>query len=283
MWFCPTGHCMQLSCFLFINRKWEQDKLEFQDKLYYFNALDYPIQILLFPEGGDLTPYTRERSNAYAKENGLPCYQYCFHPRTTGFIYAMNALRDGKLDAVYDLTIGYPDALPKTELDAVKGFFPKEVHYHTKEWNNEDIPEDEEGMKAWLKERWAEKEVRLREFYTHSEFREIESDQYDNEHLSNGHMSGDNTVTHHSSQKSPEVHLPKNIPYLLYSIFIFISTNAILIIPLIYVPYFWAYMIFCCFFLAWLTRRGLSKFVMHSKRREVEAALRSSKHYDPPK
>ena len=84
---------MQLSCFLFINRRWEQDKLEFQDKLYYFNAIDYPIQILLFPEGGDLTPRTRERSHAYADTNNLPRYHYCFHPRTTGFKYAMNALR----------------------------------------------------------------------------------------------------------------------------------------------------------------------------------------------
>lgn len=285
---------MQLSCFLFINRRWEQDKLEFQNKLYYFNAIDYPIQILLFPEGGDLTPRTRERSDAYAKSNNLPRYHYCFHPRTTGFKYAMNALRDGKFDAVYDITIGYPDALPKTEVDAFKGFYPREVHFHVKGYDNEDIPEDEEGMATWLKARWTEKEERLKEFYTHQEFRDIPSDRptsesnnqqpdlangYDQNHpLTNGHAA----TKHPDAKKSPETHLPRNIPFLLYSIFIFISTNAILILPFVYVSYFWAYMLFSCLFLVWVSCRGLSKFVMASKWKEVERSIKSSRHYKPP-
>lgn len=271
---------MQWSCFLFITRKWEQDRLEFQNKLYYFNAIDYPLQILLFPEGGDLTPRMRERSNAYAKQNDLPCYQYCFHPRTTGFNYVMNALRDGKLDAVYDITIGYPDALPKTELDAYRGFYPREVHFHVRSYDNEDIPEDEEGMKKWLADRWGEKEERLRNFYTFSEFRDTVSDNsYTNKDqpLTNGLAAND----HHSTVRSPEVHLPRNIPYLLYSIFIFISTNAVLIIPFLYVPYFWVYMVLCCCFLAWVTYRDLSKFVMGPKWKELEKALQTSKRNKP--
>jgi hypothetical protein len=38
----------------------------------------------------------------------------------------------GHVDAVYDMTIAYPDGLPQSELDLVKGCFPKEIHVHTK-------------------------------------------------------------------------------------------------------------------------------------------------------
>ena len=279
---------MQLSCFLFISRKWERDRTEFQNKLYYFNAIDYPIQILLFPEGGDLTPHSRKRSDDYAKKNDLPRYQYCIHPRTTGFNYVMNALRDGGLDAVYDITIGYPDALPKTEVDPYRGFYPKEVHFHVRSFDNEDIPEDEEGMKEWLGDRWSEKEERLRDFYTHSEFRDAVSDDAHaskDEPLTNGHVANNiatnNIASHRSTERSAEVYLPRNIPYLLYSIFIFVSTNAILIIPTLYVPYFWLYMLFCCLFLAWVTYKDLSTFVMSPKWKEVENAIRSSKRNKP--
>lgn len=269
---------MQLSCFLFISRKWEMDRTEFKNKLYYFNAINYPIQILLFPEGGDLTDRSRERSNKFAEKNNLPHYQYCLHPRTTGFNYVMNALRDGRLDAVYDVTIGYPDTLPKTEVDTYNGFYPKEVHFHIRSFDNQDIPEDEEGMKKWLGDRWREKEVQLRDFYTYSEFRDHVSEDASNgrDSLSNGH-----SATYQRTRRSPEVHLPRNIPYLLYSIFIFISTNAVLIIPFIYIPYFWVYMLFCCFFLAWLTYRDLSKFVMSPVWKDVERAIESSARNKP--
>ena len=191
---------------------------------------------------------------------------------------------------MYDITIGYPDALPKTEVDAMKGFYPREVHFHIKGYDSGEIPEDGEGMGAWLQARWAEKEERLKEFYTHQEFREIPSDApplADDPHLAdrpdpdrpliNGHSS----TKHHDAKTSPETHLPRNIPFLLYSIFIFISTNAILVLPFVYVPYFWAYMLFSCFFLAWGAYTGLGRFIMAPKRKEVEKAIKSSKHYDP--
>ena len=274
---------MQLSCFLFINRKWEQDKREFERKLYYFNTIDYPLQLLLFPEGGDLTVKTRARSDQFARENSLPCYRYCFHPRTTGFNYIMDALRDGGLDAVYDVTIAYPDLLPKTELDAWKGFYPCEVHFHVKSYTNEDIPEDEDGKKAWLTERWAEKEQRLKEFYTHKEFREVGVNDRNgvNDCNSVNDCNGVNDRVNevlNRSKRSPEVVKPHNIPFLLYSIFIFISTNAVLIIPLLYVPYFWLYMLCCAVYQVLRGYWGLSEYVMRPKLKDVEQAIQRSKY-----
>jgi len=39
---------------------------------------------------------------------------------------------DKQMKAVYDLTIGYPDLLPQSEMDALRGVFPKNVHFHIK-------------------------------------------------------------------------------------------------------------------------------------------------------
>lgn len=278
-----SGHCMQLSCFFFISRKWEQDRLEFQKKLQYFNAIDYPVQLLLFPEGGDLTPKTREISDKFADENNLPRYSYSFHPRTTGFNYIMSLLREGGLDAVYDISIGYPDILPKTEVDAWNGIYPKEVHFHIKSYEDRDIPEDEDGMKKWLKERWQEKEARMKDFYTHLEFKDppVETDDshqngnVPNNPLQNGHVPNG---TKHTLQRSPEVIKPHNIFYLLYSIFIIVSTNIILIVPWMYLPYFSFYM-FCSFvFMMYRGYCDYSQYVMSFKEKEIEEMLRKSKY-----
>lgn len=39
---------------------------------------------------------------------------------------------DKQINAVYDLTVGYPDVIPQNEIDALRGVFPKNVHFHIK-------------------------------------------------------------------------------------------------------------------------------------------------------
>lgn len=267
---------MQMCSFLFVLRRWEQDRLEFERKLYYFNAIGYPLQLLLFPEGGDLTPRTMQRSNDFARENKLPAYQYCIHPRTTGFLYVMNAMRDGGLDAVYDMTIAYPDKLPKTELDMGRGHFPREVHFHVRAYENSNIPEEQEPLKEWLNRRWEEKEARLKEFYTHKEFRDPAPSSSNDKSMGNG-----STL---ASVKSPEVRRAHNIPFLIYSVFVVSLTNALMLVPLVYVPYFWLYMLICLVHLLWLGRGrnvDLSDYVMKPKLAETRRAIHNSKYNTP--
>ena len=177
---------MQFMCHIFVTRKWEKDQPELCEKIYYLNGLDYPVQLLLFPEGGDLTYKTKKRSDDYADENGLPQYTYCLHPRTTGFVYIMNALRSGGLDAVYDVTIGYPDIIAKTEVEFGKGIIPREVHFHMRSYDAKDLPEDDDGLAKWCKDRWREKEERLTDFYTHREFRECVPEKRNHDDKMNG-------------------------------------------------------------------------------------------------
>ena len=158
-------------CHIFVSRRWELDEQEFRKKLFYYNALDLPVQLLLFPEGGDLTEKSKAKSHTYADTNGLKRYEHCLHPRARGFIYLMGALRSGQLDAVYDITVGYPDALAKTEGDFARGgCIPRDIHYNIRHFRPEDLPSDEEGLTQWLAEQWKEKEESLKLFHAHKRF-----------------------------------------------------------------------------------------------------------------
>ena len=53
------------------------------------------FQILLFPEGTDLTPRTKTRSDKFAQANGFELYEYVLHPRTTGFTFFVQQMREG--------------------------------------------------------------------------------------------------------------------------------------------------------------------------------------------
>ena len=272
---------MQFSNFLFIKRRWESDEKEFYNKLYYLNCIGSPCQLLLFPEGGDMTYKTKKRSDTYADENGLSRYQYCLHPRTTGFVYVMNALRSGGLDAVYDVTIGYPDVLPKTEIELVKGMMPREVHFHIKCYDDKDLPRDDEELGQWCKDRWEEKEERLKQFYTHKEFRDVLSTCDIQTRLSDGnsnsHIHHHNGITNGNATmftKAREAMLQKNYLYFLYSVFIFASTNFLMYISTC-IPYATVYL-FLSFFaqlLFSLYGGGLDKIMLYFKRKEIEDAF----------
>lgn len=49
------GWAMQVACFVFIQRRWEDDKKHLENMLDYFCDIREPLQLLLFPEGTDLT------------------------------------------------------------------------------------------------------------------------------------------------------------------------------------------------------------------------------------
>lgn len=58
-------------------------------------------------------------------------YEYVLHPRTTGFVFmATQLMEKNSLDAVYDVTLIYPDVVPQTEKTLLSGHFPKEVKVH---------------------------------------------------------------------------------------------------------------------------------------------------------
>ncbi|KAM6459945.1 lysocardiolipin acyltransferase 1 [Liasis olivaceus] len=160
------GWAMQVAAFIFIQRKWEEDKHHFEKMLDYFCDIHEPLQLLIFPEGTDLTDETKARSDTFAEKNGLQKYEYVLHPRTTGFTFIVDRLRDGNnLDAIHDITVAYPQNIPQTEKHLLYGNFPKEIHFHVCRYPVESLPASREDLQLWCQKRWEEKEKRLRQFY----------------------------------------------------------------------------------------------------------------------
>ncbi|XP_069684774.1 lysocardiolipin acyltransferase 1-like isoform X2 [Periplaneta americana] len=166
-----AGWVMQMNCFLYIHRRWERDKALLERALDYFRDIGHSCQILLFPEGTDLTAGSRERSHQFASKHSLERYYQVLHPKTTGFVFLAQRMRqNGQLDAVYDITVGYPRTRPQAEIDIMKGNFPEEVHFTITRFSSSSLPSGEEELKDWLANRWKIKEQILTKFYTSGSF-----------------------------------------------------------------------------------------------------------------
>ncbi|XP_012265630.2 lysocardiolipin acyltransferase 1-like [Athalia rosae] len=165
------GWVMQINGFLYITRHWDEDRGRLSGSLDYLVALGRRCQLLIFPEGTDLTPDSKKKSNNYASKHGLPKYDYTLHPKTTGFSYLVRHLHQAEyLDAVYDLTIAYPDYVPQSEVDLVRGKLPKEVHFHVERIPATDVPKDDSMLRQWLENRWHHKEASLEQFSKRKSF-----------------------------------------------------------------------------------------------------------------
>lgn len=162
---------MQMNGFLYITRHWEEDRGRLSRTLDYLIALGSRTQLLIFPEGTDLTKSSKEKSDKYALQHYLPQYNYTLHPKTTGFAYlAQHLQRASYLDAVYDLTIAYPDYIPQSEIDLIRGRLPDEVHFHIRRISSADIPTQDSTLRKWLENRWSDKESILEQFYERKTF-----------------------------------------------------------------------------------------------------------------
>ena len=168
---------MQIRNFFFMTRRWSKDEAELKWKLNYLKATNSKYHILLFPEGTDLNLKSFVKSTKFAEERKYPQYEYVLHPKVTGFMYTMKALKEYKIDTVYDVTVGYPDLFAPEEVDfIVKRQIPREIHYHITCFDASKVPDADDEMEEWLRQRWKEKEERLRLFYAHREFHELPVD-----------------------------------------------------------------------------------------------------------
>lgn len=131
--------------FLFMNRKWEHDRVNLINTLKELdanarglgplssnnpvktnndsvinwnsgahpsvrekrtNANCWPYNFLLFPEGTNLTADTRSKSLKYARKVNKQPFKHLLLPHVTGLRFTLETL-EPSLDAVYDVTIGY--------------------------------------------------------------------------------------------------------------------------------------------------------------------------------
>ncbi|XP_063924992.1 lysocardiolipin acyltransferase 1-like [Zophobas morio] len=165
------GWVMQMACFVYIKRCWLLDKITLQKAVDYFADLSYKYSLLVFPEGTDFTKSTKSKSDSYARKHGIQTYDYVLHPRTTGFVFlTQQMLSRQAVDAVYDVTLVYPDVVPQNEAILLKGDFPKQIKVHLVRYPSAVLPRTEQGLRDFLEKRWLDKERTLREYHMTGQF-----------------------------------------------------------------------------------------------------------------
>jgi len=175
------GWIMAMSRFIFLQRRWSEDSCTFDRMMQYYNETreaDGARQILLFPEGTNMAPSARQKSDLYAVENNVAKYKHLLHPRTSGFVHLAYGLREKNLlSSVYDLTIAYPDIVPTSEMDLVRGKIPRRVHVHVARYPVQQVPSTYVGLEKWIQEIWRDKEKLLERFAATKEFIPISQEQ----------------------------------------------------------------------------------------------------------
>jgi len=164
---------MSLARFVFLKRDWTEDRKTMDDMMDYFATTkdEGAKQILLFPEGTDLTPESRAKSKQFAEKNNVKEYKNLLHPRTAGFVHLVHGMMERhSLNAVYDCTIAYPHITPHTETDIMRGNIPGRVNIHIVRYPLPQVPTTFVGLEKWLQELWQQKEGLLTKFKETKEF-----------------------------------------------------------------------------------------------------------------
>lgn len=160
------GWGMQFAQFIFLKRKWEQDKPRMAAHLQKFNNPKDPMWLMMFPEGTNLADSTREASKEWAEKNGIDDMRHMLLPRSTGLHFILQELRQ-TVDYVYDCTIAY-EGVPRGEFaqdiftvgaSYFGGRPPKSVNMYWRRFRVSSIPlENPKTFELWLRSRWIEKD-----------------------------------------------------------------------------------------------------------------------------
>ena len=163
---------MQCLWYIFISRKWAVDEKLIKDGIEYYADTGLPVQLLVFPEGTDLSPSNKEKGHRFADKNGLQKYNYVLHPRTKGFCLCVQELQKfrGPPPTLVNISVGYLGEMPQNEKDLSAGRLPSEIHFFSEQEPLMSLPSDEQGLTKWVQELWQKKEKQLERFYKNKKF-----------------------------------------------------------------------------------------------------------------
>ena len=172
------GWGMQMSQFIFMKRNWEQDKPNMQKHLAKLRRHNDPMWLMLFPEGTNLAPDTRDKSRAWARKTGVKDMQHVLLPRSTGLQFCLQELK-GSMDYLYDCTIAYKGVgrgqyaqdVFSLKASYLEGKPPEAVHIYWRRFPISSIPlQDHDLFGKWLAARWREKDYLLEMWHRKGQF-----------------------------------------------------------------------------------------------------------------
>ena len=160
------GWGMQFAQFIFLKRKWQDDKPGLAAHMQKLNKSNDPMWLMMFPEGTNLASSTRETSRKWAQKNGIKDGKHTLLPRSTGLQFMLQSLRDS-VEYLYDCTIAY-EGVPHGEFaqdiftvgaSYFGGRPPKSVNMYWRRFRIKSIPlDDSKQFELWLRSRWIEKD-----------------------------------------------------------------------------------------------------------------------------
>ena len=160
------GWGMQFAQFIFLKRRWEDDKPGLARHMQRLNKPNEPMWLMMFPEGTNLASCTREKSGKWAEKNGIRDMKHGLLPRSTGMHFMLQELRQ-TVDYVYDCTIAYegvPHGTFAQDIFTVGASYlggrpPKSVNMYWRRFRVNTIPlDDPKKFELWLRLRWREKD-----------------------------------------------------------------------------------------------------------------------------
>ncbi|MCJ1439218.1 hypothetical protein MMC27_008609 [Xylographa pallens] len=161
------GWGIQLSQFIFMKRNWEKDKPHLAAHLQKLNNPADPMWLLIFPEGTNLAPDTRQRSALWAGTQGITDMHHLLLPRSTGLQFCLQQLHR-TVPYIYDCTIAYEGVkhgqyaqdIFTIQQAYLKGQPPKSVNMYWRRFAVSTIPfNDAKAFEHWLRSRWHEKDM----------------------------------------------------------------------------------------------------------------------------
>jgi len=181
------GWGIRLFDFILLKRNWTSDRTKLKAKLASFAKDNFPMMLLIFPEGTTINTTSMEKCNAFAKDNSRPEHTKVLVPRSKGLEGCLASLpKNGHGYNVYDMTIAYSSytgEIPTWEMGytrnkdleipsiskMMKFETCKEVHIHIKMATAAQVLENTE---QWLDKAWSEKEFLMTHFASHQSFPE---------------------------------------------------------------------------------------------------------------
>nr|XP_054753069.1 1-acyl-sn-glycerol-3-phosphate acyltransferase gamma-like [Lytechinus pictus] len=154
---------------LFVNRDYAKDKTSLVNHFKNITTFHYPCVTLIFCEGTRFTEEKYKKSQAFAKEKGLPGLKHHLMPRTKGFNLCMQTYK-GKVSHIVDATIAYKDGAQSSLYDLLCG---KKFEYHVygRVLPLDEVPTDsEEATAEYCHELYRKKDETFQYFLDHNTF-----------------------------------------------------------------------------------------------------------------
>lgn len=118
-------------------------------------------------EGHRINEERRLKSQTFSQERNLPLLNHVMQPRTKGFVETVKAFRESDISHVYDMTLAFRHGELFNSAPSLMRVFEDDLstdydfHVHVRRYVLKELPEEDEALAAWLRDRFSEKDLFL--------------------------------------------------------------------------------------------------------------------------